>query len=474
MKNHTLSISAQAVMASISEINGCVSLSSEIAKKEEGISPSSSIVFPLDIFPERIRRIITSFNEHEGFNIDFLCGSALVVFATAIGNRWEANFSSTMRVSPILFLVLVGEPSSGKTPPLREMERPLQNLDMENDASYNKEKQEYDRLMQMSINVRKDYGLPEYPQMPKHHETLIIDSTIEKLFCTLKDNPHGVLMFVNELNKLVANLNRYGKGSDEAYWIEFFDGNQVKYERKSNGDYVNILRPYVSVIGGTQPGLLAKMFGGDKEVSGFTSRFLKIFPDITHMPRWGHEPMANNIVNEWEWLIRGVMQQPCQYDANGEIIPNVLTFTQEATNVLFDWETHIEAEWEQSDSYMKGVCGKLKTYVVRFCLIIHVMRIESGEAIGEQIDTKSAKAACQLAYYFFEMDKRVHNIVRAMPVDMIHQKLLDSLPDSFTTAEAITKGTEIGMSERTIKRFLSNGVNTYLKKDKHGVYTKKE
>lgn len=430
--------------------------------------------FPLDVFPERIHRIVSSFQQHEGFNADFLCGSALAVFAAAMGNRWEARFSSTMCVSPILFLVLVGEPSSGKTPPLREMERPLQNIDMESDATYNHEKQEYDRMMQMSAKERKEKGLPEYPQSPVHHEILVIDSTIEKLFGTLKDNPHGILMFVNELNKLVANLNRYGKGSDEAYWIEFFDGNQVKYERKSNGDYVNILRPYVSVIGGTQPGLLPKMFGGDKEVSGFTSRFLKIFPDITHMPKWGHEQMPNEIICEWESIIRKVVQRPCQYDANGEIIPTVLTFSNDATNVLFRWETHIEAEWEESDSYMKGVCGKLKTYVVRFCLIVHVMRLVCGETADEAIDATSAEAACRLADYFLEMDKRVHNIVCAKPVDATHQRLLDLLPDSFTTAEAIAKGAELGMAIRSVKRFLCTGVNNYLKKDKHGVYTKKE
>jgi len=437
-------------------------------------SDGQSVSFPLEIFPERIRGIISAYVKHDGFNADFLCCSALTVFAAAMGNRWRARFSSTMQASPILFIVLVGEPSCGKTPPLREMERPLQDMDMKSDTAYNSEKQEYDRLMLMTAKERKEQGLPEYPQKPVHHEILVIDSTIEKLFGIMKDNPHGILMFVNELNKLVANLNRYGKGSDEAYWIEFFDGNQVKYERKSSGDYVNILHPYVSVIGGTQPGLLTKMFGGDRESSGFTSRFLKVFPDITRMPKWGHTPMPSEIIGEWETVIRSVLRQPCQYDANGEIVPALLDFSREAIDILFQWEASIEREWEESDSYMKGVCGKLKTYVVRFCLIIHVMRLVCGETSNETIDAVSAKSACLLADYFLKMDKRVHNIVCAIPVDAIHQELFDMLPDSFTTADAVARGKELGMSERTVKRFLCNGVNSYLKKDKHGVYSKKE
>lgn len=474
MTNGTLSISAESILASVAKLSeDSVRTPIKDVREVDG-SPSTHPTFPLEVFPQRICRILTDYQQHEGFNADFLCGSALAVFAAAMGNRWAARFSSTMQVSPILFIVLIGDPSSGKTPPLREMERPLQAIDMESDVAYNHDREEYDRLMQMTAKDRKDQGLPEYPERPVHHEILVIDSTIEKLFGTMKDNPHGILMFVNELNKLVANLNRYGKGSDEAYWIEFFDGNQVKYERKSSGDYVNILRPYVSVIGGTQPGLLSKMFGGDRESSGFTSRFLKVFPDITHMPKWGRRPMPSETISDWENIIRKVIQQPCQYDANAEIVPSVLDFSTEATAKLFRWETKIEAEWEESDSYMKGVCGKLKTYVVRFCLIIHVMRLVCGEAESPSIDATSAESACRLADYFLEMDKRVHNIVCAKPADAVHQRLFDSLPDNFTTAEAISLGAEIGMSERTVKRFLSTGVNNYLKKDKHGVYSKKE
>lgn len=184
--------------------------------------------------------------------------------------------------------------------------------------------------------------------------------------------------------------------------------------------------------------------------------------------------MPNEIIGAWESIIREVVQQPCQYDANGEIIPKVLTFSNDATEVLFSWETKIEVEWEESDSYMKGVCGKLKTYVVRFCLIVHVMRLVCGETADETINATSAEAACRLADYFLEMDKRVHNIVCAKPVDAVHQRLLDLLPDSFTTAEVIAKGADMGMAVRSVKRFLSTGVNNYLKKDKHGVYTKKE
>ena len=109
-----------------------------------------------------------------------------------------------------------------------------------------------------------------------------------------------------------------------------------------------------------------------------------------------------------------------------------------------------------------------------FCLIIHVMRLVCKETNDDVINEDIAKSACLLADYFLEMDKRVHNIIRAVPVDVAHQQLFDSLPDSFTTSEAVAKGNALGLSERTVKRFLSNGQNSYLKKDRHGIYSKME
>ena len=103
---------------------------------------------------------------------------------------------------------------------------------------------------------------------------------------------------------------------------------------------------------------------------------------------------------------------------NGEIIPQILHFSKNAMNVLFKWEEHICSEWENTDDYMQGVCGRLKTYIVRFCLIIHVMRLVCKETNDDVINEDIAKSACLLADYFLEMDKRVHNIIRAVPVDV--------------------------------------------------------
>ena len=118
--------------------------------------------------------------------------------------------------------------------------------------------------------------------------------------------------------------------------------------------------------------------------------------------------MPVGVEEEWAAIDFGSAgTRHCEYDANGEIIPQILHFSKNAMNVLFKWEEHICSEWENTDDYMQGVCGRLKTYIVRFCLIIHVMRLVCKETNDDVINEDIAKSACLLADYFLEMDKRV-------------------------------------------------------------------
>ena len=89
--------------------------------------PTAAPSFPLDIFPETIRNIIESLNEYENYNIDFTAASFLTVFAAAMGNTWAVRFMTGWISRPIIYMVLVGSPSCGKTPPLQQAVTPLLN-----------------------------------------------------------------------------------------------------------------------------------------------------------------------------------------------------------------------------------------------------------------------------------------------------------------------------------------------------------
>ena len=77
--------------------------------------------FPLQIFPESIRNIIVALEKYENYNADFTAASFFTVFASAMGNTWSVRFRASWISRPIIYMVLIGSPSCGKTPTLQQV-----------------------------------------------------------------------------------------------------------------------------------------------------------------------------------------------------------------------------------------------------------------------------------------------------------------------------------------------------------------
>ena len=244
---------------------------------EPGEASASS--FPLEVFPTAIRHIIESLHEYENFHPDFTAASFLTVFAAAMGNTWSVRFMTGWVSRPIIYMVLVGSPSCGKTPPLQQAVAPLLKLDGEYDRVYCKEMEAYRRWERMSAKQREKHSFPEEMKMPQRKCHVVVDSTVEAMIAAMRDNSRGVLIYKDEIDSLLSNFNRYN-GSDESYFLSLFSGTPFKYSRKSNNEHIFLSNPYCSIIGSTQPGRLAEQFGGKRLMNGFSSRFLKVYPEI--------------------------------------------------------------------------------------------------------------------------------------------------------------------------------------------------
>ena len=87
-------------------------------------------------------------------------------------------------------------------------------------------------------------------------------------------------------------------------------------------------------------------------------------------------------------------------------------------------------------------------------------------ALANLIEVKEAKEALKTPHKI----KTVHRENDWRPINEIIGILMDSLNDRFTTGEALAEAENLGLSERTIKRFLLT--NEEIVKVKHGHYRK--
>lgn len=148
-------------------------------------------------------------------------------------------------------------------------------------------------------------------------------------------------------------------------------------------------------------------------------------------------------------------------------------FSEDAKKRLYEWQHHFSelCDRETNDTIVSIYC-KLEIYIIRFCLIIQLARWTCGECDKTCIDLLTVERAIKLTEYFKESALNVQNVLNENTHNSQQQTIVNLLPPSFTTAQAIQIAEQNGMKERTFQRFLNDNIGTLFRKEKHGEYSK--
>ena len=103
---------------------------------------------PLDVFPDKIQEIILNLSRYENFNVEYVASIIISAMAAAIGNSYQINIRNEWKDSPSLYMMLIGRPGLGKTPPLNFLYKPINDLDDRLDEKYSEELEKYEGAKQ--------------------------------------------------------------------------------------------------------------------------------------------------------------------------------------------------------------------------------------------------------------------------------------------------------------------------------------
>ena len=179
----------------------------------------------------------------------------LVALGLGVGNTHFVRLKGKWDESAILFMALVGRPGACKSHPLNFAIRPFSDIDGVNNNVFQKELAEYNRQCELPMKERT----VTHPVMPVNKRFLISDATPEAMMLIHSHNLRGICMWNDELAGWFKNFNRYNKGSDEEYWLKLYNANPIFSDRKGAKDSVYIGRPFVSVVGTIQNGILNEL-----------------------------------------------------------------------------------------------------------------------------------------------------------------------------------------------------------------------
>lgn len=440
--------------------------------KELGLSFSDSS-FPVEIFPTKIEKIIAEVHKCQGFPIDYIASAMLVTIAVGIGNTHLAQLKRGWQESPILYMALVGRTGTNKSHPLSFAMQPFLELDYKANKAYDLAYAEYEKVMQMSRKERTDSGITEQPEEPIRKRFLVSDIAPEGLSLIHAQNKRGLCLWVDELSTWFKNFNRYNSGSEEQFWLSIFSAKATISDRKGSRTSIFIKRPYISVIGTIQKNILGELAKGECSNNGFIDRILFVMPNIQQKARWSKTELSEDIEKQWAGIIQQLIDIPCPKDEEGEVIPEIIPFAENAKTRLYMWqEEHAKLCDTEANETLIGVYCKLEVYIIRFCLIIQIARWVCSEGDKNEIDLVSVERAITLTEYFLHSAQQVHSEIAGLQLTGQQQQLLAELPSSFQTAEALNIAERLGMKERAFKDFLSRNIGHLFAKERHGLYHK--
>jgi hypothetical protein len=261
--------------------------------------------FDLLLLPKVFRDWVSDIADRMQCPIEFLAVGAMVASGAAVGNRAgvQPKQLDTGWVEVLNFWgAAVGRPGVMKSPalaqvlmPLRQLESAAQNAFSATQAQYEIDKMKYvaDKKV-IEAQIKKGATilpnqLPVLPVEPQPQRYLVNDSTYQKLGDVLSGNPHGLLVFQDELSGLLMRLDTNGQEPARAFYLEAWNGQQdYTFDRMERGT-VRIPRLCFSLLGGLQPSKLREylrsaVYGG-KGDDGLAQRLqMLVYPDIS--PKW--------------------------------------------------------------------------------------------------------------------------------------------------------------------------------------------
>jgi len=247
--------------------------------------------FSAEMFPEPVASFVANSAKAMGCDVSFVALPLLVGFASAIGHSREVQLKRGWREPAILWGAIIGESGSTKSPALelalRAISRRQDRQMLEHGAALEQwergnqvfEAQKANWNKRAAANLESAGPPPEGPQAPVCQRCSIKDTTIEAMVKLLQDNPRGLLMIRDELAGWL-HFDRYsssGRGAEVSQWLETFGARPLVVDRKTSGT-LYVPRAAVSIIGGIQPGTMAKYVGQEHRDNGLLARLLLAMP----------------------------------------------------------------------------------------------------------------------------------------------------------------------------------------------------
>jgi len=184
---------------------------------------------------------------------DYVAASLLTLAGALMGNAREVRISG-WKEPPIIWTVLVGNPSSRKSPAMDPFSEIISTLEAEERDEAGWDDDSGEAVERAAIHID--------------------DVTAQAAAQVAEKSPKGLILFRDELS---GWWDKFGQHGGEAFWLKAF-GARSETVRRKNKPPIYIPRLAISVLGGSQPQTL-RSFITSKTNRGLAARWLFVCPE---------------------------------------------------------------------------------------------------------------------------------------------------------------------------------------------------
>lgn len=350
--------------------------------------------------PEIIENVAFEYAERNGFNRDALVMSMLTVASSVLPtdikvaayNESDNKFIESIRI----WTANVGVAGSGKSPILKAVKGPMEEIEAEKRREFNEALEEYnshtkEEQREMDRPIRERVMIPT-------------DTSTESVQMAFADNPDGLLGAYDELVTFFGSKARYsGKGNggeqtSRGFWLSTYDSSRFSLTRVNRAEIDCI--PSCSIVGGVQPTVLRDLLDEVSRNDGLVQRFNPvILPDKMNPPNKDIKPKYPLTI--YEQLIHQ-MYGECPLRMSG----TTLHFSAKAELVrdrMFEWVDEQVTYYRAKNPQLSAHINKFKGMFLRFAGLFHM--IENFR--DKQVRLISADTA-NMAYRFLTSVRLKH------------------------------------------------------------------
>jgi len=374
--------------------------------------------FPASFFPGTIEAYRQNLVANTVIPGEFAAAGMLAAFSGATGNSVVGRHGPKRFVPVSLFLVMIGQPGSAKSPALQNtleairreqqsrvragMGMPQDVLDVAPVGAASTFEGEGDFGEEEDLDVVAESRLVGEPKKVRH--LLLSDTTVAGVREALLQNPRGVLTAVDEAVNL---FHGPGKGSDRAAWLEIWNCQHMTVSRRSGKPpIVSIPRSFVTVVGGTQPDIFPKLKNqaGD---DGLLDRTLLFGEPSDGWPQYGRCNIDVELAANYNGAVDRLIQHR-DTECDDTLGSSVVLDIPEACSDLFEaCHQRLVGMLESCRANPKfgGVVTKAIANAERLAVLRSCIRWASGDegsaASPVAVTAEDAAEACRVAEFCF-------------------------------------------------------------------------